>query len=326
MIYKNLGNTGLKVSSLCLGTMTFADGADPEECQNIYAECRDKGVNFFDCADVYADGESERILGNLVKAHRSDVIITTKAFYPTGGDINARGLSRHHLTHALHSSLKALRTDYIDVYYFHSFDVETPLIESLAAISKFVRDGAIRYLGLSNFASWQVMKAVHLAADFPELRIACVQPMYNLIKRQCEAEILPMAASEGLGVVSYSPLAGGLLTGKYLGSNRGNGRFDESEMYQRRYQSESSKRIVEAFLNLAVEFEVSPVSLAVAWVSSHPDVTAPIIGARTLDQLRLSLESLNVGMTEDRRKIVSALSPPPGLPTDREEERDSVNV
>lgn len=321
MNYTKLGNTGVKVSSLCLGTMTFGDGADVDACAEIYAMCRDTGINFFDCSNVYAEGESERILGRLIKEHRDQVIITSKAYYPVNDDINGRGLSRFHLTKALESSLRNFDTDYIDVYYLHSFDQETPLLESLSTLNDFVRQGKILYLGLSNFAAWQIIKAVSIAELHNFAPITCIQPMYNLLKRQCESEIFPMAQHEKLGVFPYGPLAGGYLTGKYLDQGAGGGRFDTVESYQRRYEASINRRTVAKYIEFARENNHDPVGLAISWVASHPAVTAPIIGARNVEQLAPALASIEISMTPELRETISSYSLTPALPTDREEER-----
>jgi len=322
MNYKRLGNTGLKVSSLCLGTMTFGDGASEKMSGDIYTMSRDRGVNYFDCANVYAEGESERILGKLVKKERDKVIISTKAYYPTNEDVNAKGLSRYHLTRALEDSLKNLDTDYIDIYYLHCFDENTPLQESLATLDNFIQQGKILYVGLSNFAAWQVMKAIEISNQFNNISIACIQPMYNLLKRQCESEILPMAQNEGLGVFTYSPLGGGYLTGKYLSTSSKSGRLNESEMYQKRYIQQNNINTVESFTKFALENDYNPASLAIAWVSSNPMVTAPLIGARNIAQLKPALYSLDLEMTSELRRILSEFSCSPAMPTDREEERE----
>ena len=321
MQYNKMGNTGLYVSPLCLGTMTFADGANEKMSQDIYDMSRDRGINFFDCANVYANGDSERILGKLTKNERDKVIISTKAYYPVDADINARGLSRYHLTRAIEDSLKRLDTDYIDIYYLHCFDENTPLDESLATLDNFIQQGKILYVGLSNFAAWQVMKAIEVSKQFNSVKIACIQPMYNLLKRQCESEILPMAQSEGLGVFTYSPLGGGYLTGKYLSATPGSGRLNESDMYKKRYAEQNYITIVEAFSKFALENNYNPISLAIAWASSHPSVTAPLIGARNIEQLKPALASMDIQMTAELRGALSELSPGPAMPTDREEER-----
>ncbi|WP_187696404.1 aldo/keto reductase [Xanthovirga aplysinae] len=320
MEYKRLGNTGLKVSSLCFGTMTFGQEADEALSKKIYAVCRDYGVNFFDCANVYAGGESERILGNLIKEHRDEVILATKAYYPISRDINGKGGSRFHLTQALRDSLKRLDTDYIDVYYVHHFDEETPLEETLGTLNDFVRQGKVLYIGLSNFAAWQVMKAISITKQFNFAPIACIQPMYNLLKRQCESEILPMAQSENLGVFSYSPLAGGMLTGKYLHNRKEEGRFDTNVMYQKRYEEHRNIQTTEAFIEFSHENNFDPVSLAISWVGGHPGISAPIIGARSVEQLMPALKSVEIPMTDDLWQNISDLSSHPAIATDRSEE------
>ncbi|WP_066221798.1 aldo/keto reductase [Formosa haliotis] len=314
MDYKTLGHSGLKVSTLCLGTMTFGNEADAQMSEAIYNEARDKGVNFFDCADIYADGASERILGKLIKPHRNEVVITTKAYFPTSDNINDSGLGRRHLINALDASLKRLDTDYIDVYYAHAFDPETPLEETLYTLDNFVKQGKIRYIGLSNFAAWQVMKAIAVTQHNHFAPISVIQPMYNLVKRQCESELLPMAISEGLGVTPYSPLGGGLLTGKYK-TGKKEGRFAESSMYQKRYDDEITDRTVDAYVSFAQKHNFNPVSLAIAWVKSHDAITSPLIGARNLEQLKPALAALDINMTSELRAEITALSPEQVLAT-----------
>ena len=215
MEYKLLGNTGIEVSQLCLGTMTFGGPADENESKIMFTKCRDAGINFFDCANVYEKGRSEEILGKLVGKCREEVIITTKVYFPTSEDVNARGGTRKHIRHALEESLHRLKTDYIDLYFLHRFDNLTPLEETLRVLDDLVHEGKVLYLGASNFAAWQVAKALGISTTKGWNRFECIQPMYNLAKRQAEVELLPMAKSENVGVISYSPLGGGLLTGKY---------------------------------------------------------------------------------------------------------------
>lgn len=321
MEYKKLGNSNLNVSSLCLGTMTFGDGADEAMCKKLYKLSRDRGINFFDCANVYAEGESEKILGKLIHKHRAEVIITTKAYYQTGKGIHDRGLGRIHLTNELEKSLKRLNTDYIDIYYMHCFDNDTPLEESLSALNDFVKEGKIRYIGVSNFAAWQIMKAIGLAKLLNTMPITCIQPMYSLLKRQCESEILPMAKSENLGVVPYSPLGGGMLSGKYLNTKAKNGRHNLSEMYKKRYEDVSNFSTTEQFIKFANINNYNPVSLAIAWVNSNKSITAPIIGARNIEQLIPALASIDLKITNDMRDKISSFSIAPALATDRTEEQ-----
>ncbi len=321
MNYSTLGNTNLKVAPLCLGTMTFGDGAEESVCRAIYARCRDRGINMFDCANVYADGESERILGRLIKSHRADVIVATKAYYPMGDGVITQGLDRSNLTKALEGSLSRLNTDYVDLFYLHAFDETTPLDETLATVNNFVQRGMIRYIGVSNFAAWQVMKALSIAEQQRYATICCIQPMYNLLKRQCESEILPMAAAESLGVLPYGPVAGGYLTGKYTATNPVNGRFSNSKMYQDRYTDDSNRIVTEQFVTLAKDLDVQPTSLAIAWVASNPSVTAPIVGARNIGQIDTALASLDIEMSDELRQSVSDISLQPAPATDRAEEK-----
>lgn len=321
MKYNNLGRAGVKVSSLCFGTMTFGDAADERTSASLYGMCRDKGINFFDCANVYAKGDSERILGRLIQSHRDEVVIATKAYFKMSDDVNGRGLSRFHLTKSLEQSLKRLGTDYVDLFYLHHFDEETPIEESLSTLNDFVRQGKVLYLGLSNFAAWQVMKSISITQLQNLAPISCIQPMYNLLKRQCESELLPMAKSEGLGVFPYSPLAGGWLTGKYLNTDPDVGRFKTSKMYQKRYEQEKNLETTQAFLDFAKQKNYHPVSLAIAWVGAHPNITAPIIGARNEEQLRPALDSLDLVLTESDRDTISSFSLSPAIATDRSEEK-----
>jgi len=320
MKYKNLGNTGLKVSSLCMGTMTFGREANRAMSKKLYAMCREAGINFFDCANGYAGGESEKILGKLIKSERDEVVIATKGYFPTGEDINARGLSRFHLTKALDASLKRLNTDHVDVYYLHHFDEQTPLVETLATLNDFVRQGKVLYLGISNFAAWQVMKAIGICQQNNFAPINCLQPMYNLLKRQCESEILPMAISENLGVFPYSPLAGGLLTGKYQNKKAVEGRFNKSQMYQRRYEADRELSTIDTYLSFAKTNNYHPVSLAIAWSGAHAGVTAPIIGARNEEQLKPALAAMEIEMTKELRNTIADFSFAPSIATDRAEE------
>jgi len=320
--YRYLGDTGVKISPLCMGTMTFGGPADREMSAALFRRCREAGLNVFDCANVYEEGRSEKILGDLVADCRDEVVLTSKAYFPTGDDPNARGASRYHLVRAVENSLRRLGTDRIDVFFVHRFDAQTGLHETLRALDDLVRQGKVLYLGASNFAAWQVMKALGTQRAEGRLPFHVIQPMYNLTKRQAEVELLPMAQNENLGVLSYSPLGGGLLTGKYGVDQRPDeGRLVENPMYQTRYGADVHYQVAERFTTFAREHGYDPVALAVAWVAHHPAVTAPIIGARTLNQLEGSLGALDIRMTEDLRAEISALSPTPPPATDRVEER-----
>ena len=322
MNYRYLGSTGVKVSPLCLGTMSFGGQADAETAADMFHRCRDLGINAFDCANVYEDGRSEEILGDLITDCRDDVVITSKAYFPTGDGPNDRGASRYHLVRAVENSLERLGTDRLDVLFIHRFDEKTALSETLRALDDLVQEGKVLYLGASNFAAWQVMKALGLQRQEGWTPFHVIQPMYNLAKRQAEVELLPMAEQENLGVLSYSPLGGGLLTGKYgLDDRPDEGRLVENEMYQTRYGEKVNYEIAERFSEFAEDNGYDPVALAVSWVASHPAVTAPIIGGRNLKQLEGSLAALDVKMTSDLREEISSISPTPPPATDRVEER-----
>jgi aryl-alcohol dehydrogenase-like predicted oxidoreductase len=320
--YRYLGDTGVKVSPLCLGTMTFGGPADRDTAAAMFRRCREVGINVFDCANVYEDGRSEELLGEFVSDCRDEVVLTTKAYFPTAENPNARGASRYHLVRAVENSLRRLGTDRIDVFFVHRFDEQTRLDETLRALETLVQQGKVLYLGASNFAAWQVMKALGQQRAEAWTPFHVLQPMYNLTKRQAEVEILPMARSEGLGVLSYSPLGGGLLTGKYGVDQRPeDGRLVDNPMYQTRYGADVHYEVAERFTRFARDHGYDPVALAVAWVAHHPAITAPIIGARTLEQLEGSLGALDLDMTDDLRAEISALAPTPPPATDRVEER-----
>lgn len=320
--YRYLGNTGVKVSPLCMGTMPFGGAADPDMAAAMFRHCREKGINAFDCANVYEDGRAEAILGDLVADCREEVVLTSKVYFPTGNGPNARGASRYHIVRAVEDSLRRLGTNYIDVYFVHRFDEQTGLDETLRALDDLVRQGKVLYLGASNFAAWQVMKALGRQRCEGWTPFHVIQPMYNLVKRQAEVELFPMAQSENLGVLSYSPLGGGLLTGKYgVDDTPDQGRLVENEMYQTRYGAKHNYQVAERFTEFAESHGYHPVSLAVAWVAHHPAVTAPIIGGRNVDQLEDSLAALEIDMTDDLYEEISALSPTPPPATDRVEER-----
>jgi aryl-alcohol dehydrogenase-like predicted oxidoreductase len=321
MQYKLLGRTGIRVSPLCLGTMSFGGDADAGTAAAIYSACRDKGINFFDCADGYNKGRAEQVLGKLVANHRDEVILTTKCFNATSRDINARGATRRHVSKAVEASLKRLGTDRVEVLFMHRFDNVTPLEETLRGLEDIVRSGKVLHIGASNYAAWQVAKALGIAGARGWGRFEVIQPMYNLVKRQVESEILPMALSEEIGVISYSPLGGGLLAGKYGAEKRPNsGRLVDNAMYKKRYGEEWGYETAGEFAELAKAREVHPATLAVAWVASHPAITAPIIGARNVDQLQPSLDALEIQMDSETRAAITALSREPAPATDRLEE------
>ncbi len=327
MNYVNLGRTGVKVSELCFGTMSFGGDADEAMSEQMFKRCLDAGINFFDCANVYQSGTSEEILGKLMKPHRDDLVITSKVFGKmreglNGSGINGGGLSRRSIVREVEQSLRRLDTDRIDVYFVHQFDRETPIEETVRALDQLVQEGKILYPAVSNWAAWQIAKALGMSAREGLARFEAIQPMYNLTKRQVEVEILPLALAEELAVTPYSPLGGGLLTGKYDTQNKPDaGRLVENSMYTKRYGEDYYFEIAEKFTEYAKGRGVHPATLAVAWVLANPAVTAPIIGARNLEQLEASLDAVDVEMTMPQWLEISALSYTPPLATDRSEER-----
>ena len=318
MKFKPLGRSGVQVSELCFGTMSFGGDADEATSAAMYQACREAGINFFDCADQYNGGRSEQILGKLMQGHRDDLVITTKCFNPVSDDINARGTSRRHVVRALEASLKRLGTDRVDVLFLHQFDRRTPIDEQMRALEDVVRSGKVLYPAVSNYAVWQVQQALGVQQEQGWARLQVIQPMYNLVKRQAEVEILPMAQANGVGVIPYSPGAAGLLSGKYSG--QATGRLKTNKMYEARYGEEWVFEVAEKFVAYCGARNLNPVATAVAWVGAHPGVTAPIIGARNLEQLRDSLASVNVEMSAAMRAEIGDLSRTPPPATDRLEE------
>ncbi|MEM1384341.1 MAG: aldo/keto reductase [Pseudomonadota bacterium] len=322
MIYKTLGRTGLQVSPLCMGTMSFGGDADEAESARMFAACRDRGINFFDCADAYSRGRAEEILGRLMADSRDELVVTSKCFMPMADDPNATGGNRRHILRAVEASLTRLGTDRLDVLFMHRWDKVVPLEETLRALEMLVADGKVLYLGASNYAAWQVATALGISERRGWPRIDVLQPMYSLVKRQVEVEILPLAQAERLGVITYSPVGGGLLSGKYRAENRpAAGRLVANPEYARRYGEAWVFEVAEAFTAFAEAQGVHPVTLAVAWAAGHADVTCPIIGARSLAQLTPSLEALDFEMSADLRTEIAALSRTPPPATDRLEEQ-----
>lgn len=319
-----LGRTGVQVSQLCLGTMSFGGDADETESGRIYKACRETGINFFDCANTYNGGRAEEILGRLIADERDQLVITSKCFLPVrpDDDANARGGNRRHILRAVEDSLRRLGTDRLDVLFLHRWDERTDLDQTLRALEDLVRDGKVVYLGASNFAAWQVAIALGHQDLKGWSRFDVIQPMYNLVKRQAEVEILPLARAEGLGVISYGPVGGGLLSGKYRSEARPEGaRLISNEEYRQRYDQQWFYETADCFCAFAEDRGIHPVSLAVAWVAFHPGITCPIIGARSASQLSASLEATEVDMTPGLWREIAALSRTPPPATDRLEEQ-----
>jgi aryl-alcohol dehydrogenase-like predicted oxidoreductase len=314
MRIRRLGRTGLKVSEICLGTMTFGHQCDEPTSFAILDKAAAHGVDFLDCADVYpvppspeTAGRSEEILGRWLQGRREKYVVATKCRMRVGHGPNDEGLSRKHVLKAADDSLRRLRTDYIDLYQTHSPDPETPLDETLRALDDLVRAGKVRYAGCSNYPAWQLALAVGMSERLGMARYDCAQPRYNLLYRDIEAELLPLCRDQGIGVIVYNPLAGGLLTGKYRGQAQTpqTGRFalgKTGELYRERYWQHAQ---FEAVDHLARFFEPRGkplVQVAVAWVLQQPGITAAIVGASRPEQLDQSLPAVNLKLDEEERQ------------------------
>jgi aryl-alcohol dehydrogenase-like predicted oxidoreductase len=323
---KLLGQTGVKVSRVALGAMSFGGDADEATSASIWRAARDAGVNLIDTADVYNEGRSEQILGRLMKHERDQLVLASKAYFPMGEGPNDRGASRYHLVRAVEASLRRLDTDRIDLYYLHRFDDVADLAETLRALEDLVRSGKILYPACSNFAAWQVAHALGIQRMHGWAPLVAIQPMYNLVKRQVEVEILPMAQSLGLAVIPYSPTGGGLLTGKYGTDRRpAAGRLLDTKMYTVRYADPRFMSIADRFTALAAELGQPPATLAVAWVASHPGVTSVLVGGRNVEQLAPTLAANQLLLDDETRARITALSIDPPPATDRNEETSAHN-
>ncbi|MEJ7840675.1 MAG: aldo/keto reductase [Rubrobacter sp.] len=291
MEYRRLGETGLMVSELCLGCMTFGREAGEEDSKKLVARFLEAGGNFIDTADVYTRGISEEITGRAIKSVRDDVVLATKVRFPMGEGPNDVGLSRKHVTQGCEDSLRRLGTDYIDLYQVHCWDAATPLEETLDALADLVRAGKVRYIGVSNFTAWQLVKSVGLSDALGLERFVCLQPQYSLIERNVEYEILPACLEEGLGVIPWSPLGGGFLSGKYRRDarppedSRIAGAEEEQEEHWDRRATERNWNVLDVVGEISESTGKSYAQISLNWLLRQPAVTAPIIGARTLGQL-----------------------------------------
>ncbi|MBI4786139.1 MAG: aldo/keto reductase [Chloroflexi bacterium] len=310
MEYRQFGRTGLRVSPICLGCMTFGREIDEQASLPIIQRALDAGINFFDTANVYGHGASEEIVGRALKEVRGRVVLASKVYGQMGDAPNDRGASRYHILNSVEDSLRRLQTDHLDLYQIHRFDPDTPLDETLRALDDLVRSGKVRYIGCSNFDAWQVMKALWIGDREHLVRFVSIQPRYNLVFREPEIDLLPMALSEGLAVIPYSPLAGGFLTGKYKPDEPipPDTRLATAQWYQGIYVKDKNFRAVAAVAEYARQRGIPKEQLALAWVMSHPAVTAPIVGARTLAQLDTALAAHALKMTREERAEMSRIA------------------
>src|SRR6266849_1140115 len=326
MDYRTLGHSGCAVSSLCLGTMTFGAEADEPGAHQQLDRFIEAGGNFVDTADVYGDGRSEQIIGRWFASRPAGVtepvVLATKGRFPRAGDgsPNGAGLSARHLTRALDASLRRLGLESVDLYQVHAYDPLTPLEETLRTLDQFIRAGKIRYWGLSNFTGWQLTKAVHLARALNVAGPVTLQPQYSLLAREIEWEIVPAALDAGLGLLPWSPLGGGWLSGKYKRDERPSGatRLGEDpnrgmEAYDRR-GTERTWNVIDAVQGIAEERGVSMAEVALAWVTARPAVSSTILGARTVKQLEANLRAARLHRSPAETAALNAASDP--QPTD----------
>jgi aryl-alcohol dehydrogenase-like predicted oxidoreductase len=301
---------GTPASHVAFGAMQFGGAADEAASRAMFDACLDAGITHFDTAYLYTEGAAETLLGRFAAPHRDRLVIATKAGY-------SGGAGRENILSQFDTSRQRLGMDHVDILYLHRFDPDTPLAETMETFADLRSRGLIGHVGLSNFAAWQVMKAACIAEKL-DLTISILQPMYSLVKRQAEVEILPMAASEGMVVAGYSPLAGGLLTGKYARGETG--RLTGNERYAIRYGQDWMRAAAVALTEIAQELGTDPATLAVAWAARHPAAPVPLISGRSAEQIAPSLAALDYPMDDALYARLAALTPAPPPATDRTEE------
>jgi aryl-alcohol dehydrogenase-like predicted oxidoreductase len=314
MEYRNLGRTGVKVSPLCLGTMMFGRSTSERDSMPIIEHALASGINFVDTANSYALGESERIVGKALarSGRRNEVVLATKAFLPMNReDPNARGLSRRHLIQACEDSLRRLDTDWIDLYQLHRAQSDIPIDETLRALDDLIRAGKLRYIGTSMFPGWKIVEALWAAKEFGLNRFVSEQCSFNLLDRTAEREVLPAAQSFGLAVLSWGPLCGGLLSGKYSrGSFEAEGRWQGGKDNFDRSVTAAALDLIDALIAHARDKACTASQLALAWNAAQPGVTAPIIGPRTLEQLIDNLAAAEIELAAADFERIDAFAPP----------------
>jgi aryl-alcohol dehydrogenase-like predicted oxidoreductase len=331
MQYRRMGRSGLKVSEICLGTMTFGHGADQAESARMVDMAIDQGINFFDTANTYADFQSEVFLGRALKKRRREAVVATKFFNPTGPGPNDSGMSRAHIMQAIEDSLRRLETDYVDIYYIHHVDTQAPLEEMLRALDDLVHQGKVRYIACSNYQAWRLMEALWISDHNGLARFECYQPQYSLVVRDIEQELIPVCQYKGLGVVAWSPLAGGFLSGKYKPGERtlAGTRSGESWVYPEPFFAANADETLAELLKVADELGHPPAQVALRWVMDRPAVTAAIVGARSAKQLESNLGALAVrldGELLERLNKVSHLPDryPESMQKDMYQRRDNA--
>lgn len=313
MSFRNLGWAGVKVSPICLGTMMFGGQTDARESTRIMHDALSRGINFFDTANMYNAGQSEVVIGDAIAGRRDEVVLATKGRAAMGEGPNQCGASRVNLMRALDASLKRLKTDYVDIYYVHTPDYTTPIEETLRALDDMVTSGKVHYVACSNFRAWRLMEALGLCDKLNLHRFACVQPLYNIVNRDIEVELMPLCKEHRIGVVSYSPLARGILTGKYKAGQP----FPEGSRASRNDKRMQQAELRDASFEIAGKIEahcrkkgVAVSQFALAWCLANPILTSVIIGPRTFEQYQDNLGCLNVTIDADDEAFINDLVPP----------------
>ncbi len=312
MQYTSLGRSGLKVSRICLGMMTYGTPKwrpwvlDEEASRPFVKRALELGINFFDTADMYSDGVSEEVLGRAIRdfARREEVVIATKVFYPMGPGVNDRGLSRKHILDAIDASLTRLAMDYVDLYQIHRYDPETPIEETLEALTDVVRAGKARYIGASSMFAWQFAQALVISDRRGFARFVSMQNHYNLAYREEEREMLPLCRAEGIGVIPWSPLARGLLAGKRRAGQAGDTTRAKSDAYSSQLYEDADLVVAGRVVETARRQGVPAARIALAWLLARPGVTAPIVGATRIEHLEDAIASLEISLSEEETRFL----------------------
>jgi aryl-alcohol dehydrogenase-like predicted oxidoreductase len=314
MDYRSFGRTGMKVSPLCLGCMNFGGKTNASDSYAIIDRALDAGINFLDTANVYGRGASEEVVGQALQRNgqRDRIVLATKVHgRMTDDDPNAQGNSRRHIIDQCEASLRRLQTDYIDLYQIHRPQSGIPIDETLRALDDLVRAGKVRYIGTSTYAAWQVVEALWVSRELSLHRFVSEQPPYHLLDRRIERELVPMAQTYGIGLMPWSPLAGGYLTGKYRRDDHPEGaRFTGDKAWGTRHFTDEAFDALEAYETVAADKGVPLSQLALAWCMHQPGITSPIIGPRTMEQLDDNLGALEVTVTDEDRERIDAVVPP----------------
>lgn len=328
MKYKRLGNSGVKVSELCLGTMHFGSKVDENTAKKLIQRAVDKGINFIDTANVYVRGKSEEIVGKAIKGMRKDLVLATKVRQSMGPGPNDEGLSRKHIMQAFEESLRRLDTDYIDIYYVHrpsnvdmlkGFNGEPiPMRETLGALTDLVKSGKVRYIGCSNFPAWLLCKALWTSDKYGLESYVVSQPRYNLFQREIEREVIPLCVDQGIGIVPYSPLAGGVLTGKYKAGSqpppdsRGALELGWLKRHNFHWEDPGNLKVLQGLKEISKDIGISMVQIALAWLRANPAITAPVIAASNIEQLEEILAAIDINLSKADLERIDKIAPSMG--------------